>query len=104
MIIIRAGLPIDHQKKIRIRKNRHPIRATKQGSIAFVRMPDIMVAMQAIPGIGAAADEYTPWRATKFYVPLLIQALSQSLTYPLVAAKDVASGASRETNLSMEGN
>ncbi|MDD4101311.1 MAG: hypothetical protein PHU80_01600 [Kiritimatiellae bacterium] len=49
-------------------------------------MPDIMVAMQAIPGIGAAADDYTPWRATKFYVPLLIQALSQSLTYPLVAA------------------
>ena len=32
------------------------------------------------------AADYTPWRATKFYVPLLIQAASQSLTYPLVAA------------------
>ena len=31
-------------------------------------------------------DDYTPWRAAKFYVPLLIQAVSQSLTYPLVAA------------------
>ena len=29
---------------------------------------------------------YTPWRATRFYVPLLIQAFSQCLTYPLVAA------------------
>lgn len=29
--------------------------------------------------------EYSVWRATKFYVPLLIQAFSQSLTYPLVA-------------------
>ena len=29
---------------------------------------------------------YTPGRATRFYVPLLIQAFSQSLTYPLVAA------------------
>ncbi|MDR0535116.1 MAG: hypothetical protein LBG65_01975 [Puniceicoccales bacterium] len=29
--------------------------------------------------------DYTPWRATKFYVPLVIQALSQSLSYPLVA-------------------
>jgi hypothetical protein len=30
--------------------------------------------------------EYTPRRAAKFYVPLVIQAFSQSLTYPLVAA------------------
>lgn len=29
---------------------------------------------------------YTPMRATRFYVPLLLQAFSQSLTYPLVAA------------------
>ena len=29
---------------------------------------------------------YTPGRATRFYVPLLVQAFSQSLTYPLVAA------------------
>ncbi len=29
---------------------------------------------------------YTPRRATKFYIPLLLQAFSQSLTYPLVAA------------------
>jgi hypothetical protein len=29
---------------------------------------------------------YTPWRAVKFYVPLVIQSASQSLTYPLVAA------------------
>ena len=29
---------------------------------------------------------FTPWRATRFYVPLLIQAFSQCLTYPLVAA------------------
>ena len=28
---------------------------------------------------------YTPARATRFYIPLLIQAFSQSLTYPLVA-------------------
>jgi hypothetical protein len=33
-----------------------------------------------------AAVDYTPWRAAKFYVPLLIQAASQSLTYPLVAS------------------
>jgi hypothetical protein len=30
-------------------------------------------------------SDYTPWRAAKFYIPLLIQAFSQSLTYPLVA-------------------
>lgn len=29
---------------------------------------------------------YTPARATRFYVPLLVQAFSQCLTYPLVAA------------------
>ena len=29
---------------------------------------------------------YTPGRATRFYVPLLVQAFSQCLTYPLVAA------------------
>ncbi len=29
---------------------------------------------------------YTPRRATRFYVPLLLQAFSQSLTYPLVGA------------------
>jgi hypothetical protein len=38
------------------------------------------------PRITGAVDDYTPWRAAKFYVPLLIQAVSQSLTYPLVAA------------------
>jgi len=31
-------------------------------------------------------NDYTPWRATKFYIPLALQATSQSLTYPLVAA------------------
>ena len=30
--------------------------------------------------------DYTPWRAAKFYIPLVIQAASQSLTYPLVAS------------------
>ena len=29
---------------------------------------------------------YTPMRAARFYVPLLLQAFSQSLTYPLVGA------------------
>lgn len=29
---------------------------------------------------------YTPLRATRFYIPLLLQAFSQSLTYPLVAS------------------
>ncbi len=29
---------------------------------------------------------YTPWLAAKFYIPLVIQAASQSLTYPLVAS------------------
>ncbi len=29
---------------------------------------------------------FTPLRATKFYIPLLLQAFSQALTYPLVAA------------------
>jgi hypothetical protein len=29
--------------------------------------------------------DYTPWRATQFYIPLIIQAFSRSLTYPLVA-------------------
>ena len=29
---------------------------------------------------------FTPLRATKFYIPLLLQAFSQCLTYPLVAA------------------
>ena len=36
-----------------------------------------------------AADRcggYTPGRATRFYVPLFLQAFSQSLTYPLVGA------------------
>jgi hypothetical protein len=41
--------------------------------------------MQHSGSIDSAAD-YTPWRAAQFYVPLLIQAASQSLTYPLVAA------------------
>lgn len=41
--------------------------------------------MQLTGSIGTS-DDYTPWRAAKFYVPLLIQAVSQSLTYPLVAA------------------
>jgi len=31
-------------------------------------------------------SDYTPWRAVKFYFPLVIQSVSQSLTYPLVAA------------------
>ncbi|MDR1284302.1 MAG: hypothetical protein LBK99_26340 [Opitutaceae bacterium] len=31
-------------------------------------------------------SDYSPWRATKFYVPLVVQAASQSLTYPLVAS------------------
>lgn len=31
-------------------------------------------------------NDYTPWRATKFYIPLALQATSQSLTYPLVAS------------------
>ncbi|MDR0901899.1 MAG: hypothetical protein LBM92_03915 [Opitutaceae bacterium] len=34
----------------------------------------------------ATQADYTPWRATKFYIPLVIQAASQSLTYPLVAS------------------
>lgn len=34
----------------------------------------------------APFDGYTPIRATRFYIPLLIQAASQSLTYPLVAS------------------
>ncbi len=38
------------------------------------------------PGSTDAALSYTPWRAAKFYVPLLVQAASQSLTYPLVAS------------------
>jgi len=33
-----------------------------------------------------ATAGYTPWRAARFYIPLLIQAASQSLTYPLVAS------------------
>ena len=37
-------------------------------------------------GLTDTAAEYTPWRAAKFYIPLLIQAASQSLTYPLVAS------------------
>lgn len=41
--------------------------------------------MQA-PGPTDAEADYTPWRAAKFYIPLLIQAASQSLTYPLVAS------------------
>lgn len=32
------------------------------------------------------SSEFTPWRATKFYIPLVIQSFSQSLTYPLVAS------------------
>ena len=34
----------------------------------------------------ARHPDYTPWRAAKFYFPLVIQAASQSFTYPLVAA------------------
>jgi hypothetical protein len=41
--------------------------------------------MHASESVGSSAD-YTPWRAAKFYIPLLIQAASQSLTYPLVAS------------------
>ena len=29
---------------------------------------------------------YSPWKAARFYVPLLLQAFSQSLTYPLVGS------------------
>ncbi|MBO4287724.1 MAG: hypothetical protein J5985_06135 [Kiritimatiellae bacterium] len=32
------------------------------------------------------ADTFTPWRATKFYFPQVLQAFSQSLTYPLVGS------------------
>jgi hypothetical protein len=39
-----------------------------------------------LTGSSGADAEYTPWRASKFYIPLLIQAASQSLTYPLVAS------------------
>jgi hypothetical protein len=39
-----------------------------------------------IQGSADANADYTPWRAAQFYIPLLIQAASQSLTYPLVAA------------------
>ncbi|MDX9868200.1 MAG: hypothetical protein RBT78_09770 [Kiritimatiellia bacterium] len=35
---------------------------------------------------GKDLSEYTPWRAARFYIPLLIQTVSQSLTYPLVAS------------------
>ncbi|MDR1497946.1 MAG: hypothetical protein LBS59_06015 [Puniceicoccales bacterium] len=35
---------------------------------------------------GEGESDYTPWRATKFYIPLVIQAVSQSLTWPLVAS------------------
>jgi len=34
----------------------------------------------------AVTSDYTPGRAAKFYIPLLIQAAAQSLTYPLVAS------------------
>ncbi len=39
-----------------------------------------------------AKFEFTPWRATQFFIPLCIQAMSQSLTYPLVGIV-VANGA-----------
>lgn len=45
-----------------------------------------MISGMHSPGDAAAQADYTPWRAAQFYVPLLIQAFSQSLTYPLVAA------------------
>ena len=32
------------------------------------------------------AVTYSPGRAVRFYVPLLLQAFSQSLTYPLVGS------------------
>ena len=32
------------------------------------------------------ADTFTPWRATKFYFPQVLQAFSQSFTYPLVGS------------------
>lgn len=32
-----------------------------------------------------ACSDYSPRRATRFYIPLVIQAISQSFTYPLVA-------------------
>ena len=43
-------------------------------------------------------SEYTPWRAVKFYIPLVIQSMSQSFTYPLVAAV-VAHGAYQAAGL-----
>ena len=41
--------------------------------------------MQSPEPTNPTAD-YTPWRAAKFYIPLVLQAASQSLTYPLVAS------------------
>jgi hypothetical protein len=43
-------------------------------------------AVGAAGGGGGDGSDYTPWRATKFYIPLVIQAVSQSLTWPLVAS------------------
>lgn len=55
-------------------------------AVAFGRRPVMMKGdMQPSGPTGAVAD-YTPWRAAQFYIPLLIQAASQSLTYPLVAS------------------
>jgi len=45
----------------------------------FLKMKHIHPVSGPLPG-------YTPGRAAKFYIPLVIQAASQSLTYPLVAS------------------
>ena len=47
--------------------------------------PEGVVRCRGMRNSTETAD-YTPGRAARFYVPLVIQAVSQSLTYPLVAA------------------
>lgn len=47
--------------------------------------PEGVVRCRGMRNSTETAD-YTPGRAVRFYVPLVIQAVSQSLTYPLVAA------------------
>jgi hypothetical protein len=42
--------------------------------------------MSISPDTSCPQSDYTPLRATQFYVPLIIQSASQSLTYPLVAS------------------
>lgn len=42
--------------------------------------------MSTLNALSQPHSDYTPWRATQFYIPLIIQAAAQSLTYPMVAA------------------